>query len=366
MRTTNKSWSHHHPARVHFGAGLVDQLRQFIPDGGRLLVVTSPGFANNGVLERVAAQFQDCRMTVFAQVKPNPQIDDIDAAVLRLGRLGFDHIVAIGGGSVIDFAKALSVLLPADSGISLRETLRGGVGHRWAVHIPLLAVPTTAGTGSEVTPFATVWDAERQQKLSLDDALLYPLDAVLDPALTLTLPAQLTLYTGLDAVSHACESIWNLNRNPVSEAFARQAASRLTTALPMVMQYPDVLEWRGEMQVSSLLAGLAISGTRTAIAHAISYPLTARFGVPHGLACSFTLPALFDFLTARGLLDGDDGIAPLLGFLKTLRLGAHVLRYASREAIMEAAAQVAASPRAGNFLAGADVVPFAEILGHSL
>lgn len=131
---------------------------------------------------------------------------------------------------------------------------------------------------------------------------VYPSHAVLDPELTLTLPHQETLYTGLDAISHALESLWNKNRTPISEACARQALNLAIKALPAVLEKPDDLLCRKQMQDASSMAGVAISQTRTAIAHSISYPLTIHYGMPHGLACSFTLPSIIAFLKKNNIL----------------------------------------------------------------
>ena len=158
--------------------------------------------------------------------------------------------------------------------------------------MPVTAIPTTSGTGAEVTPFATVWDSTTHKKHSLTGEHIYPTHALLDPELTLTLRRKETLYPALDTISHALESLWNKNRTPLSEAYATQALILANKALPIILEAPDNLEHRSRMQQASVLAGLAISQTRTAIAHSISYPLTSHFGVPHGLACSFTLPWL--------------------------------------------------------------------------
>jgi alcohol dehydrogenase len=137
-----------------------------------------------------------------------------------------------------------------------------------------------------------VWDHEKQKKHSLSGDFLYPDLAILDANLTITLGKEDTLYPALDAISHALESLWNVNRTPVSRSFAFQALALINEALPLVIKEPQNLKARQHMQTASLLAGLAISQTRTAIAHAVSYPLTTTYGVPHGLACSFTLAKL--------------------------------------------------------------------------
>jgi alcohol dehydrogenase len=158
----------------------------------------------------------------------------------------------------------------------------------------MVAIPTTSGTGSEVTPFATVWDHEQHKKYSLAGEWVYPDVALLDASLTLTLSEEDTLYPALDAISHALESLWNKNCTPVSRAFAFQALVLSNKALPLVIKEPNNLNARRDLQNASVLSGLAISQTRTAIAHSISYPITSRLGVPHGLACSFILPKLLE------------------------------------------------------------------------
>jgi alcohol dehydrogenase len=168
--------------------------------------------------------------------------------------------------------------------------------------LPLIAVPTTAGTGSEVTPFATIWDRARQKKYSLAQANLHPWVALLDPALTLSLPLETTISAGLDALSQALEAIWNRHATPLTTIYATQAARIALDTLPQLAQAPGDLSLRSQMMGASLLAGLAISQTRTALAHSMSYPITARYGLPHGLACSFTLPAILEFNAAA-----DDG-----------------------------------------------------------
>jgi alcohol dehydrogenase len=159
----------------------------------------------------------------------------------------------------------------------------------------VITIPTTAGTGAEVTPFATIWDFRQRKKYSLTGNDLFPIKAVLDPALTLDLPELLTVSSGLDAISHALESIWNENANPVSIGLATQSLVISLRTLPELKNNPTDMEGRATMMESSLLAGMAISQTRTALAHSISYPLTLAFDLPHGIACSFTLPAILRF-----------------------------------------------------------------------
>ena len=196
--------------------------------------------------------------------------------------------MALGGGSVIDAAKVLAAA--AGDFDRVRRFLETGMGADALGRTPIIAVPTTAGTGSEVTCWATVWDTEAKKKYSLARDALYPETALVDPLLTLGLPRGITISTGLDALSHALESIWNVNANPVSTSLAEVAAREVMDALPLLARDLGNAELRPRLARASLFAGLAFSNTRTALAHALSYHLTLHHGVPHGIACSFSLP----------------------------------------------------------------------------
>src|SRR5690606_27378339 len=205
-------------------------------------------------------------------------------------------LIALGGGSTIDSAKALARLLTRPAGTSLADLfVAEPLPGRVQAALPLVAIPTTSGTGAEVTPFGTVWDYDAHQKRSVVGDDLYPRLALLDPALTLGLPKDVTISSGLDAISHALESTWNRNASPASLGLVTKSLQLSLPALPRAVEEPENLDARADMMQASALAGIAISQTRTALAHAISYPLTARFGLPHGIACSFTLPALLAF-----------------------------------------------------------------------
>jgi len=219
----------------------------------------------------------------------------------------------------MDTAKAMARLLAQPAGATLAAHFRDGVALAPIPALPMVAIPTTAGTGAEVTPFGTVWDFERAQKYSVAGDDLYPSATILDPELTLGLPPDVTISSGLDAISHAFESTWNRNASPVTLGLAMKSLQLSLPALPRLKDDPDDIQARRAMMEASLLAGLSISQTRTALAHSISYPLTARFGLPHGIACSCTLPALLRFNA-----EADDGrlldLARALGFGSVLEL----------------------------------------------
>lgn len=273
-----------------------------------------------------------------------------------------DRIVALGGGSAIDTGKALSVTLPGvGSDFSLRRHVVDGLPLPASGPLPLTAIPTTAGTGSEVTPFATIWDREREKKLSLTSPAIFPRMAVLDPDLTLGLPEDETVASGLDALSQGLESIWNRNANAVSLAVATRAVYLALNTLPRLVREPGSIELRSRMMEASLLAGIAISSTRTALAHSMSYPLTAVYGLPHGIACSFTLPALLDYnskvddgrflqlIRALGLESVRALREVLIELLRDLRVGDRLRRYIPKLSdVVDLAPQMYTPGRADN------------------
>jgi phosphonate metabolism-associated iron-containing alcohol dehydrogenase len=204
-------------------------------------------------------------------------------------------IVAVGGGSTLDTAKALMVGTSGNAFDELLASLVSGCTFTPPYVKSLIAVPTTAGTGSEVTPWATVWDRSvKMKKYSLHLKETWPEAAVVDPELMLTLPASVTLQSGLDALSHALESIWNVNANPVSDTFATSAAREMMVTLPALMSDLGNVELRASASLAALKAGFAFSNTKTALAHSISYEMTLHHGLPHGIACSFTLPMVLE------------------------------------------------------------------------
>ena len=286
-------WTYYSPVRITAGPGCLADIALALPATGAILLVTTPGFTRRGITARLSGLL-GTRLLVWDAVTPNPELDDVDALTEKLQDKGVCGIVALGGGSVMDTAKVLSVTLPCCETRVLEGVLRQGRARVWRERLPVVAVPTTSGTGAEVTPFATIWDSSTASKYSVTGDEVFPAHAFLDPTLTLALPATETLYSALDALSHALESLWNKKRSPLSEAYALQALDYAADALPALLANPGDLANRGRMQQASLMAGLAISETRTAIAHSISYPVTSLYGVPHGLACSFTLPALVD------------------------------------------------------------------------
>lgn len=300
---------YYNPVRSVYGAGALSSLPALLA-GRRALLVTFPEARALGLVARIEALLGDRLAGVIEDVKPNPDVAELRAQyeVFWRDAGGADVIVALGGGSAIDTAKALMVGTASGGFDELVQLLAAGKPFVPARTKTLIAVPTTAGTGSEVTPWATVWDRGAQKKYSLHLDATWPSVALIDPELMLSLPASVTLQSGLDALSHALESIWNVNANPVSDSFAIAAVHDILGTLPALMRRPGELALRGRMALAALKAGMAFSNTRTALAHSISYEMTLRHGLPHGIACSFPLPMVL----ARALGQRADRDAVLL------------------------------------------------------
>lgn len=288
------------PVHSVYGAGALSSLPGLLA-GRRAAVVTFPEARAVGLLARVEVVLGASLACVIDQVRPNPDVAELAGTYDAFWRdhAGVEVIIAVGGGSAIDTAKALMVAGDSGRFADLVAGLGGERPFQPTRTKSLIAVPTTAGTGSEVTPWATIWDRERQKKHSLHLRETWPSHAVIDPELMLSLPASVTLQSGLDALSHALESIWNVNANPVSDAFAVAAVHDTLDVLPRLMTQLDSVELRGRMALAALKAGMAFSNTKTALAHSISYEMTLRYGIPHGIACSFPLPLVLERAIGR-------------------------------------------------------------------
>ena len=284
-----RQWTYHNPVDIRFGAGVFGDLHSII-GGRRYCVVTYPEPYFATLTDQLRARAGKPVM-VISDVAPNPDFVLLGDQASRFGGQDAPEVfVALGGGSVIDTAKVLASC--GDDFERVRTFLTAKTGESALTRTPVIAVPTTSGTGSEVTCWGTVWDSAAQKKYSLARAALYPTHALIDPTLMLGKPRGLTISTGLDALSHALESLWNVRANPVSAACAISAATEIISVLPKLADELASLDLRSRMARAALMAGMAFSNTKTAIAHSISYPITLRHNVVHGIACSFTLPTI--------------------------------------------------------------------------
>ena len=282
---------YHNPVAIHFGAGSLGELPAILA-GRRAVLVVFPEAEGLGLTARLRGLLGSALAGVEDGIEPNPDVANLAPMYERFWRehAAVEAVVAVGGGSAIDTAKALMVGTASGRFDELVALLSKGGAFRPPRVKALIAVPSTAGTGSEVTPWATIWDKAAGKKHSLHLPETWPEAAIVDPDLMLTLPASVTMQSGLDALSHALEAIWNVNANPLSDTYAVAAAREVMATLPALLGDPGNRDLRARMALAALKAGMAFSNTKTALAHSISYEMTLRFGLPHGIACSFTLP----------------------------------------------------------------------------
>ncbi len=295
--------TYENPVRVRFGAGTLNEIDDLI-QGRAYCLVTYDEPVFHDIARRITGIAGPAALTID-NVVPNPDFGILAETCDRFAavRPAPEVIVALGGGSVIDTAK---VIAAGGNGFdAVKRYLEDGNGEDALTAVPIIAIPTTAGTGSEVTCWATVWDTAKARKHSLSHRSLYPTDALIDPELMLGMPRELTVNTGLDALSHALESIWNVNGNPISANHAVYAATEVLSALPGLVEDPGNIVLRTRIARAATFAGLAFSNTKTALAHSISYPITLHHGTPHGLACSFSLAMVMR--SAIGASDVCDG-----------------------------------------------------------
>ena len=294
----DKIWNYQNPVSINFGEGIFDKIHQFI--GGRnyaLITYSDDQFTS---YTRSLIKTSGKPALLINDIAPNPDFELLSEQAKLYSEIKNkpEVIVALGGGSVIDSAKVFSA---AENGFeNIKKFLETKKGGEDLSSTPIIAVPSTSGTGSEVTCWATIWDKKNSRKYSLAHEKLFPEIALIDPKLMMGKSYELTLVTALDALSHALESIWNINANTISANHATFAAKSILKILPTLLNDLTNINLRTEMASASLSAGLAFSSTKTAIAHNLSYPITLGWGVPHGIACSFTLPTILQSVVSIG------------------------------------------------------------------
>jgi alcohol dehydrogenase len=284
------------PTRIAFGDGILAEAGKLISesiDGKRAFIVTDPGIIKAGLLEKVLVTLQACGYIteVFSQVAANPKDIDCQQGAKQAREFRPDLIVAVGGGSAIDSAKAIALLHTHPGTIRDYE----GRGKVKAEVTPLVAIPTTAGTGSEVTRSTVITDTERKYKMTVKDVKLAPKLAIVDPETTFSLPAPLTAATGMDAFVHALEAYTCKLANPISDALALAAMERIWRFLPTAVHDGGNREARREMMVGSLIAGIAFSHADVAAVHCMAEALGGLYDTPHGVANSIFLPVVTSF-----------------------------------------------------------------------
>ncbi|HEY2762314.1 MAG TPA: iron-containing alcohol dehydrogenase [Pirellulales bacterium] len=281
--------------RIVFGPRKVETLGQLAGELGarRALVVSDPGIVAAGHAARgiAALTAADIEVQLFDGVAENPTTDHVAAGLKIAKRFEPELLVGLGGGSSMDCAKGINFLYT--NGGEIRDYW--GIGKATGPMLPMIAVPTTAGTGSETQSFALISDAKTHVKMACGDKKASFRIALLDPELTLTQPPRVTALTGIDAVAHALESYVARTRNSASVAFSREAWLLLGGNFSHVLAEPTNLDARGGMQLGASFAGLAIENSMLGAAHALANPLTAEFGIAHGQAVGMMLPHVIRF-----------------------------------------------------------------------
>ena len=304
--------NYHNPVKIYFGMGEVKNLFSILgpsPDINNILLITgSRSLQESGHLDCISEQLKDHELNILSHVPANPDVNDIWAIKKKTDTYKYDCILAVGGGSVIDTGKALVALQGNE--VASPEDIRNIVQQKTyccgsSKKCLLIAVPTTAGTGSEVTSWATLWDKEKGIKYSLESPGLYPEIALVDPSLTLSLPKELTASSALDALSHATEAYWSRNSNEIVRMYALRSINFIAGNLENLLENLDDLFLREKVAYGSLFAGLAFSNTKTTACHSISYPLTLLYGINHGTAVSLTLGKML-VKNESSLVDGGE------------------------------------------------------------
>lgn len=288
----NEPVFYQNPVRRFFGPGAIHHLSSLVESlrPSHLYLVTGSRFQNTQTCHDLRRALDGFTLQVSPPVPSNPVTTWVQEKASEISPFP-DLILAIGGGSVMDYAKAVSALLALpeqtiDSLLTDPSKLCGSL-------VPIIACPTTAGTGSEVTPYSSL-ETTDQKKVSLSGHGLFPLAAIIDPDLTASMPPYLTASTGFDALSQSIEAFWSVHHHPFSDTHALRAVRLIRDHLENSVTRPGLSD-REAMSLASCEAGLAIAHTRTTAVHSVSYPITARFGVPHGHACALTLPSFIEF-----------------------------------------------------------------------
>ncbi|MEA3485699.1 MAG: iron-containing alcohol dehydrogenase, partial [Candidatus Aerophobetes bacterium] len=283
------------PTRIYFGEGVIEKAGEETKNfGKKALIVTGKSSARKtGALSEVENSLKKAGVEIilFEEVEPNPSLKTVEKGAQLAKECKV--IIGLGGGSAMDAAKGMAVLSTNPSPL----TQYFGRNKIKKTPLSLIEIPTTAGTGSEVTPYAVLTDNQKAhpQKKTIADPLIIPKVSLVDPQLTLSLPASVTADTGIDALSHAIEGYISNNSQPLSDYLALKAVELLAYYLPEVMDNPENIKARGGVLYASLLAGMVIAQTGTILVHGMGYRITSDLGLSHGRANGLLLPWVCEF-----------------------------------------------------------------------
>ena len=350
------NFAHAPGTRVVFGPGSVSGVGELSRElgGNRALIVTDPGIADAGHAEWVMSSLSASGLEtfVFLEVNENPTTEDVARCVEVARSESVDILIGLGGGSSMDTAKGCNFILT--NGGKMKDYW--GSGKATKEMLPLVAIPTTAGTGSECQSFALIADAKTHMKMACGDRKAAARVAILDPELTLTQPSSVTAHTGIDALTHAIESAVCKSRTPVSSSYSRLAFALLNDGFEGVVKDPGSLACRAKVQLGAAYAGVAIENSMLGAAHAAANPLTAHCGVVHGQAVGVMMPHVIEYNQAdpeiraiySELYRGDLSLR-VLEFLDMLGMAKGISGFGIKEELIHKMAEEAASQWTAEF-----------------
>ena len=296
-------WIYKQPVEIFFGRGKINRLAELCGKYQKPIIVCDKYFQTSGMSDKLAKLLGTT--LVYSDISPNPDVSEVNCCSAVIRENGADIIAVVGGGSAIDLAKAASIAVPNI------EDYHGTGKPVPAEHIPVIAVPTTSGTGSEVTCVAVLTNRETGKKCPINSDSFYPTAAIVDAELTLSVPPRVTASTGIDVLCHAVEGYWSKGHQPICDALAVYAARAVFENLTSAYENPSDIAAREALAEASVIAGLSFTLPKTTSSHACSFPLTSVYGIPHGEACGLTL----DFFTRINAEDSrTQNLARLLGF----------------------------------------------------
>lgn len=287
-------------SRVLYAPGVRRELAYELSQLGarNVLVCTDKGISNAGISGMIVEQISQSELKlagVFDNIQQDARIANINEGARFYRNCGADSMVVVGGGSVMDTAKAINILVGSDLDDFMPLAEQAGLWEGAKPLPPHIAFPTTAGTGCEVTNAMVVLDVQAKTKLSVTHPFCNSDVAMLDPELTVNLPPKITAFTGMDALTHAIEGITSIGAEPISDALGLHAIRLISTYLPIAVNDPENIDARGNMLIAATMAGMCFCNTMTGAAHATAHALGALYGIPHGIANAIMLPFVMEF-----------------------------------------------------------------------
>lgn len=308
-----QSFSINQPTRIVFGVNKVKHLSDLVTElgGNRIFLVADPGLQQAGIINRISAVLDEAKIpyTLYDKVTPEPGLKLADQGLKLAKKMKADCVVGVGGGSALDIAKAISILLT--NGGKAEDYL--GLGKIKLQGVPKIMIPTTAGTGAEVTFTAVFINEKTNSKGGMNGDPLYPDATILDPTLTVSLPAHVTAATGIDAFTHAIEAFVSTQSHAISDMYALEAIDLISNNLRVAYANGGNLEARSAMLLGSLLGGKALATAGVGLVHAMAYPLGGMFNTAHGLANAVLLPYVVEY-NIIGCPEKYAMIAQLMGY----------------------------------------------------